>query len=140
MQDKPVIVEEKVAVATSVKSTKKVYDFWPINFRSVSKPEKVAVSFVTESGEKLAIKADLVFLNIQGDTFPNFFCLEFDTVANSSRDEEVVQALRANFSRLGNVSDIVVETEAFAVTCYRPICLGSDKKYANFCFKRGQDR
>lgn len=139
MPKKPVQVEEKIA-ALQPPQPKKKYSFWPLKFREVTAPEKVTLHFAAASSEEFSLKADLVFLKIQGDSLPNYFCLEFDKYELSNcSSSKAFETLVDNFSRLGNTSDLTVETAEFSVVCYRPICTSREQRYANFCFKRSQD-
>ena len=138
MITEPIQVEKKVAV-DPIKKVKPTYDFWPIRFRSVARPEKVTIYFNTGEVEEFSLKADLVFLQIQGDALPNYFCLEFAAATTASeKDASALRSLQDNFTKLGNTHNMTIETDEFSVVCYRPVCISREQKYANFCFKRSQ--
>lgn len=141
MKKKPVQIEEKIALAPAKPKAKPAYDFWPLSKRTLETSQRVTLKCCLSSQDKeLSLKADLVFLNIQGDNCPNFFSLEFDKpIAKLAKESNAFESFVSNFSKLGNTDNLMIETDEFTVTCYRPICVSWEQRYANFCFKRGPD-
>lgn len=135
MTKKPAASADKIAAIEN----KKTYDFWPLHSRALNEPLTVTLKCNLPSIEdQFCIQTQLVFLNIQGDNFPNFVSVELpENVEKLASKSESFAAFKQAFSTIGNTINLLIDTGKFCVNCYRPVCINWDYKHALFCFKRG---